>query len=421
MTIFLRTNARLPFMQIEGEEIQSLLTPLRNLRFRQLWISSLFSSLSGQIFPICATLLLLKGDKPALAISLLLSSQVVAYLIFAPIGGLLADRISRMRLVRISLFLRFLVALQLLIGPTPEVTRLTATVFIMGMIDAGSSGASGALLPDIIEARGLQAANALRAVTQRVASISGPGIAIFLVSTTSAKVGFSFTAAGMLFALIALMRLKVPGSKSYEREKFRTGILAGYKFVKQTKWMMTVMVILALQTSILFGAEMVLLPIISTREFETARIFPFAIMALSLGSLISAAFAAKFRAKKPGLVAFLSWSFLVFLIIALIFPISPAFLIVCYFLGGLATEPMGIFWQTALQSNAPEQSRARVMSFESMLSRALMPIGVGLAGPLSHLLGEKVYLAICALVFLTLSGFALLIPNVRSFSSSKNV
>ena len=140
-------------MQIEGEEIQSLLTPLRNLRFRQLWISSLFSSLSGQIFPICATILLLKGDKPALAISLLLSSQVVAYLIFAPIGGLLADRISRMRLVRISLFLRFLVALQLLIGPTPEVTRLTATVFIMGMIDAGSSGASGALLPDIIEAK----------------------------------------------------------------------------------------------------------------------------------------------------------------------------------------------------------------------------------------------------------------------------
>ena len=56
-----------------------------------------------------------------------------------------------------------------------------------------------------------------------------------------------------------------------------------------------------------------------------------------------------------------------------------------------------------------------------MLSRALMPIGVGLAGPLSHLLGEKIYLAVCALVFLTLSGFALLIPNVRSFSSSKNV
>jgi hypothetical protein len=61
------------------------------------------------------------------------------------------------------------------------------------------------------------------------------------------------------------------------------------------------------------------------------------------------------------------------------------------------------------------------MSFESMLSRALMPIGVGLAGPLSHSFGEKIYLAICALVFLTLSGFALLIPNVRSFSSSKNV
>jgi len=408
-------------MQIEGEEIHSLLSPLRNLSFRRLWISSLFSSLSAQIFPICATLLLLKGEKPALAISLLLSSQIVAYLIFSPIGGLLADRFSRMRLVRISLFLRFIAALQLLVGPTPEVSRLTLTVFIMGMIDAGSSGAGSALLPDIIEPNGLQAANALRAVTGRMASISGPGIAIFLVSTTSAKVGFSVTAVGMLLALTALMRLKVVATQQYERESFRTALLAGYTFVKQTKWMLTVMIILALQTSILFGAEMVLLPIISTREFETARIFPLAIMALSLGSLISAAFAAKFRAKQPGLVAFLSWSFLVFLIIALIFPISPVFLIVCYFLGGLATEPMGIFWQTALQRNAPVESRARVMSFESMLSKALMPIGVGLAGPLSDLLGEKIYLLICVLIFLMLSTIALSIPSVRSFSSSKNV
>jgi MFS family permease len=196
-------------MQIEGEEIHSLLSPLRNLSFRRLWISSLFSSLSAQIFPICATLLLLKGEKPALAISLLLSSQIVAYLIFSPIGGLLADSFSRMRLVRISLFLRFIAALQLLVGPTPEVSRLTLTVFIMGMIDAGSSGAGAALLPDIIEPNGLQAANALRAVTGRMASISGPGIAIFLVSTTSAKVGFSVTAVGMLLALTALMRLKV--------------------------------------------------------------------------------------------------------------------------------------------------------------------------------------------------------------------
>lgn len=406
-------------MKIEGEEIHSLLTPLRNLGFRRLWISSLFSSLSGQIFPICATLLLLKGEKPALAISLLLSSQIIAYLIFAPIGGLLADRISRMRLVRISLFLRFLAALQLLVGPTPGVSRLTITVFIMGMIDAGSSGASGALLPDIIEENGLQAANALRAVTGRVASISGPGIAIFLVSTTSAKVGFSVTAAGMLLALISLKRLKVPAVKPYERENFRTEILAGFTFVKQTRWMMTVMVVLAFQTSILFGAEMVLLPIISTREFETARIFPFAIMSLSLGSLISAAFAAKFRSKRPGLASFASWSFLVVLIIALIFPISPTFLICCYFIGGLATEPMGIFWQTAIQKAAPDHSRARVLSFESMFSSALMPIGVGLAGPMSHLLGEKIYLTICAVIFLFIGVIALIIPGVTTFSDPK--
>jgi MFS family permease len=406
-------------MEFDGERVDNLLTPLRNPKFRRLWISGLFSSLSSQIFPICATLLLLKGDKPALAISLLLSSQVVAYLIFAPFGGLLADRFSRMRLVRVGLFLRVLLAAQLLIGSTPEVTRLTITVFLMGMIDAGTSGAGGALLPDLIDEAGLQAANALRAVTGRVASISGPGVAIFLVSTTSATVGFSVTAIGMLLALLSLARVTVERTQTYERSNFLNELLAGFYFVRKTRWILIVMITLALQTSILFGAEMVLLPIISTREFDSAKIFPFAIMSLSLGSLLTAAFAAKFRSKRPGLISFVSWFFLVFLIIALIFPISPAFLICCYFIGGMATEPMGIFWQTAIQKAAPDQSRARVLSFESMLSNALMPIGVGLAGPMSHLLGEKIYLTICAVIFVLIGVIALMIPGVATFSNPK--
>jgi predicted MFS family arabinose efflux permease len=142
-------------------------------------------------------------------------------------------------------------------------------------------------------------------------------------------------------------------------------------------------------------------------------------MSLSLGSLLTAAFAAKFRSKRPGLISFVSWFFLVFLILALIFPISPAFLICCYFIGGMATEPMGVFWQTAIQKAAPDQSRARVLSFESMLSNALMPIGVGLAGPMSHLLGEKIYLTICAVIFVLIGVIALMIPGVATFSNPK--
>lgn len=419
MDLLTRVLVHTDHMEMEEQPRHNILSPLSNYKFRRLWISGVLSSLSGQIFPICATLLLLKGDKPALAISLLLSSQVVAYLIFAPFGGWMADRFSRMRLVRLGLFLRTLLAAQLLFGPTPDVTRLTITVFLMGMIDAGTSGAGGALLVDLIDESGLQAANALRAVTGRVASISGPGIAIFLVSTSSATVGFSVTAVGMLFALLSLARLTVERTQTYERSNFFNELLAGFHFVRKTRWILAVMITLALQTSILFGAEMVLLPIISTREFGSAQFYPLAIMSLSLGSLLTAVFAAKLRSKRPGLVASFSYFFLVFLLIGLIFPISPTFLICCYFIGGLATEPMGIFWETAIQKAAPDHSRARVLTFESMLSNALMPIGVALAGPMSHLLGEKIYLTVSAVLFLLIGVIALSIPGVSTFSNPK--
>ena len=404
-------------MQEEFEITHNLFTPFRNQSFRRLWISGLFSGLSGQIFPICATLLLLKGDKPALAISLLLSSQVVAYLLFAPFGGLLADRISRMRLVRLSLFLRTLLAAQLIIGPMPNVSRLTLTVFLMGMVDAGTSGAGSALLPDLIERTGLQAANAVSAVTGRVASISGPGIATILVASTSSRVGFAVTAVGMFISLISLYKVNIPQIIHPKSNKFTVELMAGFHFVYKTRWMLAVMIALALQTSILFGAEMVLLPIISTREFGTEKIYPLAIMSLSLGSLVTASFAAKFHSRKPGLISFIVWFFLIFLIIGLVFPISPQVLILCYFVGGLATEPMGVFWQTAVQKAAPDHSRARVMTFNSILSSALMPIGVGLAGPLSHLLGEKLYLIISAAIFAVIGFLVLLFPGVKTFSN----
>jgi hypothetical protein len=55
-----------------------------------------------------------------------------------------------------------------------------------------------------------------------------------------------------------------------------------------------------------------------------------------------------------------------------------------------------------------------------MLSSALMPIGVGLAGPMSHLLGEKIYLTLCAAIFLLIGAIALVIPGVSTFSNPKN-
>jgi hypothetical protein len=49
-----------------------------------------------------------------------------------------------------------------------------------------------------------------------------------------------------------------------------------------------------------------------------------------------------------------------------------------------------------------------------------MPIGVGLAGPMSHLLGEKIYLTICAAIFVLIGAIALMIPGVATFSNPKD-
>ncbi|CAB4658913.1 unannotated protein [freshwater metagenome] len=402
------------------ETPKSIFTALKYPNFRRLWISSIISSVSDQVFPICATMVLLGQKSEALAISLLLSLRVIAYLIFSPLGGVFADRLSRMRIIQGGLLLRSLLCFQLFFfGHTPTLLRLSITVFIMGVIEAGTGPAGAAIIPDLVDRDVLQSANALRAVTGRIASISGPGIAVALVALTSPRSGFLFTAVGLLLAPLALRGLKLSFAERGPHSPFRQELTQGYQFVKRTRWMLPVMICIALQTSVLFGAEMVLLPIITTREFGTASVYPMAIMSLSLGSLITAAFASRLRTKYPGRWSFAAWSLIVFLLIALIFPISPIFVIICYFIGGAATEPMGVLWQTAIQKNAPGEIRARVMSFDSMVSSALMPIGVGLAGPMSRLVGENAYMAGASVIFALLCVLILFVPGVSTFSTPK--
>ena len=98
--------------------------------------------------------------------------------------------------------------------------------------------------------------------------------------------------------------------------------------------------------------------------------------------------------------------------LSLVHPFSPIFILICYFFGGVATQPMGIFWATALQRSIPDALRGRVMSLEATISSALAPVGMMLAGPLSQLMGESTYLIASSILFLLLVCVTLRVKGV---------
>ena len=82
----------------------------------------------------------------------------------------------------------------------------------------------------------------------------------------------------------------------------------------------------------------------------------------------------------------------------------------------MATQPMGVFWTTAIQQTISSDKRGRVTSLEATVTSALMPIGMMVAGPLSEAVGEKRYLASTILIFLILIVITLRTKGVFKFS-----
>ena len=278
--------------------------------------------LGDQVFPICATVLILKNGSGALAISAVMSCRVVAFLLLAPIGGVWADRLPRIRVMQASAFFRAFLCLGVFLSTTlGNLNLIYLLVFLMGAAEAFSGPAAIAVVASLVKDSSILSANALRAMSGRLTSIVGPGLAAPIILLVGAKNGFLVTAGTFLFTFFGLFGIRNAPTSIGERMRFLSELKIGWLEIRRRPWMYSVIVGLSLQTSILFGAEMVLLPVITHREFGSSTVYPFAIASLSAGSLISAYLATKWKVVSKGLIAFVSWSALIILPLALIFSV----------------------------------------------------------------------------------------------------
>jgi MFS family permease len=144
---------------------------LANRQFKRIWLVGLIAAVGDQIFPICATVILLNQGSGASEIAILMSARVIALLTLAPIGGVWADRLSRKLVIVSGAIIRStLCFLVFLAGEGQSLYLLAGLVFLMGASEAFSGPAGGAIIPSVVDRDLLQSANALKAMSGRFAS-----------------------------------------------------------------------------------------------------------------------------------------------------------------------------------------------------------------------------------------------------------
>ena len=388
--------------------------------YRNLWISNLLVTIGASAFPIALAVTVLDAGGTTTTLGLILASRVLSSVLLAPAGGVWADRLPRKMVMIGADIYRAVLMIGLIFASASSVPAwgLAVLVFAMGAGEAFGFPASGAILPSVLPPEKLPAGNVLRSIGVRIAQVVGPGIGGFSVAIIGGRMTFIITAAFFMAGTFLLMRIvEKPRAIVDLRPSFVTDLHEGLKTVWHTPWVAACIAMSTLQMMVVLASENVLLPVITRREFHTNTVFAAAAAMFSIGGSISALIAMRVHAKHPGLVAVVIWGFFAIAPLVLAFPSSKTVIIVGYLIAGISIGPWEAYWASSIQREIPQELQGRVFSVDYMGSVGLMPLGMALVGPVTHVFGERPFLLAAIVFHLLVCGLVLLVPGVKDLKS----
>jgi MFS family permease len=346
------------------------------------------------------------------------ASQIPVFL-FAPIGGTLADRANRQRVVigtqTASMILAFLLAALTLSGKI-QVWHIFVLAALLGIVNAFDIPARQAFLVEMVGRDDLMNAIALNSSMFNGARVIGPAIAGILVAKIGEGWCFFANAISYVAVIVGLLMMRLL------REVRKAGdasplehILEGLRFARGTAPIRALLLLLGV-VSLVGMPYTVLMPVFAdTILHGGARALGILMGAAGVGALLGALTLAM-RSGLKGLgtwivvccagfgVSLFAFSFskTFWLSVALLVPVG-----YCMMLQMACSN-------TLIQAMVPDELRGRVMALYSMMFMGMAPFGAFFGGALADRLGAPVTVAIGAVAsVLAAVAFGLHLPKIR--------
>ncbi|MFL6071925.1 MAG: MFS transporter [Mycobacteriales bacterium] len=398
----------------------SLLGSLRHATHRRLWLGQAASRLGDGMLPVALALTVLHGHRSRTDLGLVLGAESLAMVACVLFGGVVADRFRRTRVMVASDVLGLASVLCFaVVGSGAPTALLMALAAVGGASGALFQPAYLALMPSVVPAADLRAANALRSLTGRAGAIAGPVLAGVLAAAGGPRLAFLADGATFLVSTLTLVGLAEPARPERTAgasllAEARDGLCA----VWRRRWIATVIGQGTVQLVCVMSPALVLLPLVLDRHGQLSAYGPL-LACQAAGAVAGGVVAARWTPPEPGTFALASLLLLAFELLAMALA-APVWLLVPAVTGtGYGYATFGVYWTSALQREVPDDLLARVFAVDQLGTMALAPVGLALAPVAAAAVGLVPVLVFAAAVLVASTVVILPVPGVRGFSEPR--
>ena len=396
---------------------------LRIRPFAFLWSGQTVSRLGDGLFQIAIVWWVLDKTGSAAALGFVEVAVIIPKLIFLLIGGVIADRLPRLRLMLTSDSARgILLAIIALLTITKqlEVWHLYIAGFIFGFVDAFFQPAYAAIVPDVVPVESLPSANSMTALSGQLAGIFGPSIGGAIVGAGGAALAFGldgvsfFVAATCVLPILGLIKPRVRTDDAPHPSMIGE-LREGFVAIRRSPFLWVTITAAAFGNVFFGGGISVAFPALMKLTLKSsAESYGAVLTIFSIGAIVGAVLTSRIgKAKRRGLLTYAG--FMGAGIAIGLTGLATAIWMVALgaFIAGIALSAGSLLWVTLMQEIVPPELLGRVSSVDQFGSFILLPLSYGLIGFVINAIGAPITLLGCGLLGAGLFGLGLLHPGVR--------
>jgi hypothetical protein len=394
------------------------LEPLRHPLFRRLVAARTITVLGNAVAPLALAFAVLDLTGSVTTLGLVVGVRSVANVAFLLLGGVIADRFPRQRvLVWSSLgsgLSQAAVATLVLTGAA-DVPLLLALGAVNGALVGVAFPASAAVTPQTVPAEVRRQANALLRLASNAVMMLGAVAGGALVATVGPGWGLTVDAASFLVsgALFATVRVEAAKGKT-ARSSVLADLRKGWREFTTRTWVWVVVLAFMVMNAAFVGGFQVLGPPVADRTFGRGG-WGLVLASETAGMLIGGVLALRWAPPHRPVFTGTLWALGSAPLLAAL-GVAPylGLLLAVGFLCGIGIEQFAVAWETSLQEQIPADRLARVYSYDMLGSLVAIPLGQITVGPIAAGFGTTATLLGTAGVTLVAGLATAATPSVRT-------